>query len=331
MLLSFIGGGNNNFIKSNCSDECYFRNNSIINGCSNTIDKSSFSLIGSGSGNIICGYTCKNQYNRNNTIVSGISNSIAGNSTYFNKSVQLNFIGNGDCNKIFTNGNADVLKNSIVGGYCNSISASGEEASCNFIGGGKYNVICGNTQRTNINTIIGGQSNSITDLANAHIIGCGITATASDYSFMNNLCVSGLVKSSGTFKISHPDPSKNKTHTLSHSFVESPTAGDNIYRYEVEVKDGVAIIDLPEYFKYLNENTQVWVSAKNGFGIGYGEINEDITQITIYANLDIHYNVLIVGTRKDEIAVKHWKGVERVKSQGELEADKNKLKSEENK
>jgi hypothetical protein len=148
---------------------------------------------------------------------------------------------------------------------------------------------------------------------------------------MNNLCVSGLVKSSGTFKISHPDPSKNKTHTLSHSFVESPTAGDNIYRYEVEVKDGVAIIDLPEYFKYLNENTQVWVSAKNGFGIGYGEINEDITQITIYANLDIHYNVLIVGTRKDEIAVKHWKGVERVKSQGELEADKNKLKSEENK
>jgi hypothetical protein len=215
----------------------------------------------------------------------------------------------------------------IVGGKQNLIDSK-KYAPYNFIGGGSYNTICRNAY---FSTILGGNNNLNGDYCNAHIIGSGITASVSNYSFMNNLCVSGLVKSSGTFKISHPDPSKHKTHTLSHSFVESPTAGDNIYRYEVEVKDGVAIIDLPEYFKYLNENTQVWVSAKNGFGIGYGEINEDITQITIYANLDIRYNVLIVGTRKDEIAVKHWKGVERVKSQGELEADKNKLKLEENK
>ena len=30
------------------------------------------------------------------------------------------------------------------------------------------------------------------------------------------------------------------------------------------------------YYKFLNENTQVWVSPINGFGIGYGEINEEL-------------------------------------------------------
>jgi hypothetical protein len=233
------------------------------------------------------------------------------------------FVGGGNDNQI-TEGNRN---SSIVGGKSNRIQ-SYTYCDFNFIGGGRFNNICGSAWKS---AILGGECNTIANYRDSFVIGSYLTASANNYSFMNNLCVSGLVKSSGTFKISHPDPSKNKTHTLSHSFVESPTAGDNIYRYEVEVKDGVATIDLPEYFKYLNENTQVWVSAKNGFGIGYGEINDDFTQITIYANLDMRYNVLIVGTRKDEIAVKHWKGVERVKSKGELEADKNKLKSEENK
>jgi hypothetical protein len=32
--------------------------------------------------------------------------------------------------------------------------------------------------------------------------------------------------------------------------------------------------------------------------------------ITIFADKDLTYNVLIIGTRKDEIAKKQWKGVE---------------------
>ena len=43
--------------------------------------------------------------------------------------------------------------------------------------------------------------------------------------------------------------------------------------------DGIGEIILPDYYKFLNENTQVWVSPINGFGIGYGEINEDLTKI----------------------------------------------------
>ena len=42
-----------------------------------------------------------------------------------------------------------------------------------------------------------------------------------------------LTKTTGSFKIDHPDPEKINTHNLYHSFVESPTAGDNLYRYRV--------------------------------------------------------------------------------------------------
>jgi hypothetical protein len=55
------------------------------------------------------------------------------------------------------------------------------------------------------------------------------------------------------------------------------------------------------------------VSPVNGFGIGYGEINEDDTKVIIKANIDIKYNVLVIGTRKDDFVMKNWKGVEREK------------------
>jgi hypothetical protein len=135
---------------------------------------------------------------------------------------------------------------------------------------------------------------------------------------MNNLCVIGNVsKGSGSFSISHPDPSKTATHKLIHNFVESPTSGDNIYRYEVEVTNGVATIQLPDYYKFLNENSQVWVTAKDGFGVGYGIINADMTEVIIYADKDLTYNILVIGTRKDEIAKKYWKGVEVEKNEAE--------------
>jgi hypothetical protein len=161
---------------------------------------------------------------------------------------------------------------------------------------------------------MGGYSNTINGYYNSFIIGSSITATASNYSFMNNLCVFGNVtKGGGTFKISHPDPKKTETHYLIHSFVESPTAGDNIYRYEVESIDGVAEINLPDYFSYLNENIQVWVSGKNNFGNGYGEVSVDLKKIEIHTSIDGLYNVLVIGTRKDDHAKKYWKGTEEEK------------------
>ncbi len=165
---------------------------------------------------------------------------------------------------------------------------------------------------------MGGRGNNINGYTNAHIIGSYLGATATNTTFVENIVISGnLTKGSGSFSISHPDPTKTKTHKLIHNFVESPTAGDNIYRYEVEVKEGVAKIKLPDYYKFLNENSQVWVTAKNGFGMGYGIINDSMTELTIYADKDLTYNILIIGTRKDETAKKYWKGVEVEKNKAE--------------
>ena len=70
---------------------------------------------------------------------------------------------------------------------------------------------------------------------------------------------------------------------------------------------------MPDYYEYLNENTQIWVTPKNGFGIAYGNTNKELTKVVIEANLDIEYNVLIIGTRKDKDAIKNWNGIEIVK------------------
>jgi len=143
---------------------------------------------------------------------------------------------------------------------------------------------------------------------NSHVIGSSLTSSAPNTTF-----VEGLSKTSGTFRISHPNPKMNKTHYLQHSFVESPNAGDNIYRYTILIKNGTAELKLPDYFKFLNENIQVWVSPINGFGIGYGIVNDDLTKVKINANLDIEFNILIIGTRKDYDAVKNWNGIEILK------------------
>jgi hypothetical protein len=162
-----------------------------------------------------------------------------------------------------------------------------------------------NSANGNYSSILGGHDNDTLTFQNSHIIGSNITATQTNTTFVENLS-----KTSGTFRIDHPDPIKNDTHYLQHSFVESPTAGDNIYRYVVEVVDGVAELELPDYFKFLNGNSQVWVTPKGGFGIGYGEVNSDSTKVDIFANTDLSYNVLIIGTRIDKDAVYNWKGIE---------------------
>ena len=122
-----------------------------------------------------------------------------------------------------------------------------------------------------------------------------------------------LSKTAGSFQIQHPDPAKTQACELWHSFVESPTAGDNLYRFEVEVENGQATIELPDYYKHLNENDQVWVNAKDHFGRAYGVVNQEQTTLTVFADTDGVYNVLLIGTRKDKDAVNAWKGTERLK------------------
>ena len=125
-----------------------------------------------------------------------------------------------------------------------------------------------------------------------------------------NVVVSGsLSKGSGSFVIPHPDPvKKEKGYKLKHCFVESPTAGDNIYRFEcvANTDKQVVSIELPDYYNYLNHNTDLWINGIEHFGNAFGKINEEGTKLLITCEKAGKYKVLCIGTRKDEIAVKHW-------------------------
>jgi hypothetical protein len=102
--------------------------------------------------------------------------------------------------------------------------------------------------------------------------------------------------------------------SLFHSFVESPTAGDNIYRYQITTENCQAVLELPDYYKYLNENSQMRIAPVNHFGKAYGNIDDSLSCVTFTSNCDGAYNVLIIGTRKDRDARFGWRGVEQGKA-----------------
>ncbi len=124
------------------------------------------------------------------------------------------------------------------------------------------------------------------------------------------------VKGTKNFEIPHPKPEKQSTHVIRHGAVESPTAGDTLYRYKVQANkdDDLVVIDLPDYFIWLNKNVQTFVTPQGHFGNGYGELNVDTEQLEIHCQYEGEYNVLVIGTRNDDHqSVRDWdiKGVER--------------------
>ncbi|MET3658172.1 tail fiber protein [Sporosarcina psychrophila] len=134
--------------------------------------------------------------------------------------------------------------------------------------------------------------------------------------FNNKVEVPGSFSVAGTkqFIMAHPHPDKKDTHVLRHSAVESPTAGDNLYRYTIEAAtDGETIeIQLPDYFQYLNKNVDVYANGDGHFGNAFGRVEGDILKVS--CQLAGSYKVLVIGTRNDDHdSVQTWdiKGVER--------------------
>lgn len=128
--------------------------------------------------------------------------------------------------------------------------------------------------------------------------------------------VPGNFRVNGTknFEMSHPHPDKRDTHVIRHGAVESPTAGDTLYRYTIEASaDGEVVeLQLPDYFQYLNKDVDVWVNGDGHFGRAFGNVEGDILYIT--CELAGSYKVLVIGTRNDDHeSVQTWniKGVER--------------------
>ena len=119
-------------------------------------------------------------------------------------------------------------------------------------------------------------------------------------------------KASGTFSIYHPDPQKTHTHKLVHSFVEAPTAGDTLYRFEVLVSGGVGTVALPDYFRHLNTDVQLKLTGKDNFGSAMGALDERCEVVNVTADTDGTYNLLIMGTRKDKGAINTFRGPEQL-------------------
>jgi hypothetical protein len=222
------------------------------------------------------------------TIAGGINNSIRNSSHY-------SFIGGGYYNKVC---NAS-SHSSVVGGRSNVVNFSSYSA----ILGGTFNTINSGSN----NTVIGGNNNFINGGSNNAIVTCNQYMGSCN----NTLRACTMVKASGSFAIPHPDPLKTSQKELWHSFVESPTAGDNIYRYTVRTIDGVATLQLPNYYNYLNKDTQIFITPKDNFGIAYGTLDSTEENIDINSTEDGLFNVLIIGTRKDRSATEAWKGTER--------------------
>jgi len=330
---SFIGSGKCNVI-SNCIQ--------VQDEGGSTADRTNCgNVIGGGFRNAICGY--KGKFPQNFIGGGNLNQILQGSSSFYDASnMGMNSIVGGFCNTIIdtqqnlaSGGELCYISNNFIGGGCrNQISGS---RGRNSIVGGTCNVITGNcvqhaailggygneikktgTNDPSCSTIIGSdRANNIH--TNSHIIGLSSYTTAANHTtYVCNLCVVGtLAKAAGSFKIDHPTPSKSSTHNLIHSFVESPTAGDNIYRYSVTTTNNQAEIILPDYYKDLNKDNQIWISADGHFGQAFGLLNPEMTILTITSNQDGKYNVLLIGTRKDKDANNYWKGVETLKNEEE--------------
>jgi hypothetical protein len=140
------------------------------------------------------------------------------------------------------------------------------------------------------------------------VLRCGNTSGSNAYDgfFLNNLSVSGtLTKGGGSFLIDHPDPGK-PNWKLRHCFVETPSRGDNIYRYQIQTNNLIYVLQLPNYFKFLNESPQVFVSSDNLLGYGFGKVDVNLQNVNISVSIDGIYNVLIIATRKDKLMKDYW-------------------------
>ncbi len=120
--------------------------------------------------------------------------------------------------------------------------------------------------------------------------------------FAGNVQVSGsLSKSSGTFKIDHPQDPENKY--LYHSFVESPDM-KNIYDGTITTNSkGEAIVELPAYFESLNKDFRYQLTPIGQFAqvIVSDEIANNLFKIkSSIPNVKVSWQV--TGIRKDAYA-----------------------------
>ena len=113
-----------------------------------------------------------------------------------------------------------------------------------------------------------------------------IFSAAQGFNFNNDVAISGaLSKSSGSFKIDHPLPSKTETHHLVHSFLEGPQC-DLIYRGTATLSSGEAEVNLDTAsgmtegtWVLLCRNEQCFTSNETGWTSVRGSVTGNILTI----------------------------------------------------
>jgi hypothetical protein len=106
------------------------------------------------------------------------------------------------------------------------------------------------------------------------------------------------------FVIPHPSDSNKK---LRHGTYEGPVGGGLIYRDRVEVVDGTAKPDFPDYILNGEFGTD-WIQSVTPvkhFGTGY----LDIDTWTVHADSDGIYDVILMGQRNDNAALSGKGGI----------------------
>lgn len=235
---------------------------------------------------------------------AGISNAIiAGQAVSYICCSSHSFIGAGDAGKIGTDGIIN-CNNATFGGFKPHILVG----CFNAIGAG-YELTTANNSCFTFQTATSGGYISYSCFS---VLGGGFGLASSN----NATTVGTIYKTSGTFTINHPNPNK-PSHTLSHSFVESPSVGDNLYKYRVTSINCQALITLPDYYKHLNCDDHIHVSPVDNLGTGFGIMNQEQTELSVCTTQDGEYDVILLGTRKDIDAQKRLYaqvGAERIVS-----------------
>jgi len=119
-----------------------------------------------------------------------------------------------------------------------------------------------------------------------------------------------LSKTSGSFKIDHPLPSMNSTHSLVHSFIEGPQA-DNLYRGRVALVAGQAVVNLDTAsgmtdgtFAALNRDVQCFTSNETSWKAVRGSVAGNVLTIECEdATSTATISWLVIGERQDEAMV----------------------------
>jgi len=125
---------------------------------------------------------------------------------------------------------------------------------------------------------------------------------AGDVTIFGDLDIVGnITKGGGTFKIDHPLDPENKY--LYHSFVESPDML-NVYNGNITTDvNGIATVELPEYFEALNKDFKYQLSALNSFSevMVYKEV-ADNKFVIMSEEPNVKVSWQVTGVRQDPYA-----------------------------